>query len=80
MKNKIVVVKNGYNFEKALKRVHARDQKKLDNIDKVIELCLDGIRTDGAHHKQWYLCEILKLMDKQQYNKNKDDFGFNCPG
>ena len=80
MKNKIVIDKKGYSFEAGLKRAHARDQKKLDNIDKAIELCLDGINTDGGHHKQWYLCEILKLFDKQKYNQNKENFGFNCPG
>lgn len=80
MKNKIVTTKKGYNFERVLERAHQRDQKKLDNIDKVIELCLDGINTDGGHHKQWYLCEILKLLDKQKYNMNKENFGFNCPG
>lgn len=78
MKNKIIINK-GWSFEKALKRVHKRDQKILDNVDKMIELCLDGIMTDGAHHKQWYLCEILKLLDKQKYNQNKENFGFNIP-
>jgi len=25
-------------------------------------LCMDGLRTDGAHHKQWFLEEILKAL------------------
>lgn len=31
-------------------------------IDKneIYELCVEGLLTDGNHHKQWYLEEILK--------------------
>lgn len=29
---------------------------------KLVELCLDGLCTDGGHHKQAYLEEILKLL------------------
>ena len=29
---------------------------------KVYMLLLRGLHTDGAHHKQWYLEEILKLI------------------
>jgi len=25
-------------------------------------LCIGGLLTDGAHHKQWYLEEILKKL------------------
>ena len=28
---------------------------------KLVELCLDGLCTDGGHHKQAYLEDILKL-------------------
>lgn len=27
--------------------------------DKVKELCINGLITDGGHHKQWYLEQIL---------------------
>lgn len=31
-------------------------------IDKneIYELCVNGLLTDGGHHKQWFLEEILK--------------------
>lgn len=34
------------------------------NIEKeeLKELCISGLKTDGAHHKQWYLEEILKKL------------------
>ena len=28
-------------------------------IDKIKELCIDALCTDGGHHKQWYLEQIL---------------------
>lgn len=31
-------------------------------IDKAIELALEGLHVDGAHHKQWYLEQILKRL------------------
>jgi hypothetical protein len=33
------------------------------NIEKVKELATNGLLTDGGHHKQWYLEEILKALD-----------------
>ncbi len=30
--------------------------------EEIKVLCLDGLGTDGAHHKQWYLEEILKKL------------------
>lgn len=30
--------------------------------EKLVSLCMEGMTTDGAHHKQWYLEEILKLL------------------
>ena len=31
--------------------------------DVVKELAINGLLTDGAHHKQWYLEEILKAIE-----------------
>ena len=31
--------------------------------DKMIELVIEALQTDGAHHKQWYLEELLKLLE-----------------
>lgn len=33
---------------------------------KLIALCLDGLYTDGAHHKQYYLEKILELLDPEE--------------
>jgi hypothetical protein len=35
----------------------------MDNKERVIELLKEGLQTDGSHHKQWYLNEVLKLID-----------------
>lgn len=37
----------------------------MKNKERIIELLKDGLQTDGAHHKQWYLNEVLKLVDLQ---------------
>jgi hypothetical protein len=33
-----------------------------DVITKTMDLALDGLFTDGAHHKQWYLEQILTML------------------
>jgi hypothetical protein len=33
-----------------------------DMKEQVKELALDGLYTDGSHHKQWYLEEIIKAI------------------
>jgi len=33
-----------------------------DIRDAIYDLCVDGLLTDGGHHKQWYLEEILKTL------------------
>jgi len=30
--------------------------------EKIKELCIAGLLTDGGHHKQWFLEEILKVI------------------
>ena len=30
--------------------------------EEVKELCISGLLTDGAHHKQWFLEQILEKM------------------
>jgi hypothetical protein len=34
--------------------------------EKIIELLAEGLQTDGAHHKQWYLNEVLTLIDERE--------------
>ena len=41
--------------------------------EKIIELCCDGLFTDGGHHKQWYLAEILKIVHPTAYDEIKND-------
>ncbi len=31
-------------------------------LEEIMELAREGVQTDGAHHKQWYLEEILKRL------------------
>ena len=35
-------------------------KKKLKTA--IVELCEDGLHTDGAHHKQWFLEAILLVI------------------
>jgi len=35
---------------------------EADLIKKVTDLALDGLLTDGGHHKQWYLERILETL------------------
>ena len=37
--------------------------KKIDQKERVKELAVSGLLTDGGHHKQWFLEEILKALD-----------------
>ena len=32
----------------------------------IVDLCLKGLYTDGAHHKQWYLEEILRAATSEE--------------
>ena len=32
-------------------------------LEQIKELAREGAQTDGGHHKQWYLEEILRLID-----------------
>lgn len=34
-----------------------------EQIEKVKQLCIEALQTDGDHHKQWYLEQILKALD-----------------
>ena len=45
--------------------------KKTQKIVK--ELILDGLLTDGGHHKQWYLEEIAKALDIDLSNEEYEE-------
>ena len=38
------------------------EMKRENEKDRIFKLCLEGLTTDGGHHKQWYLEKILKLV------------------
>jgi hypothetical protein len=38
-------------------------QAARERDKRIIEVLKDGLQTDGAHHKQWYLNEVLKLIE-----------------
>jgi hypothetical protein len=45
-------------------------------ISELAELALEGLTTDGAHHKQWYLEKMLKLLTPNDYEKTKEEFNW----
>jgi hypothetical protein len=48
--------------QKAMDDLIAVTEQQVNN-NRVIELLKDGLQTDGSHHKQWYLNEVLKLIN-----------------
>jgi hypothetical protein len=45
-------------------------------------MALEGLTTDGAHHKQWYLAQILKALTGEDFEQmleendlTEDDLG-----
>lgn len=43
-------------------------------MEKEIELILDGLMTDGGHHKQWYLEQVLlSLLGEGGVNKKREE-------
>jgi hypothetical protein len=32
-------------------------------LSRIAHLASDALRTDGAHHKQWYLAQIIAIAD-----------------
>ena len=35
---------------------------KIDTMNKIVALALEGLQTDGGHHKQWFLEQILETL------------------
>lgn len=42
----------------------------------LIDTILEALTTDGAHHKQWFLEEILRTVAKEQFNDIKDKYNW----
>lgn len=51
------------------------------DIAKIKQLCIEGLQTDGAHHKQKYLEQILKCLyeDIESLNPNESVWEHGIP-
>lgn len=45
----------------------------MQKLKQIIDLCVKGLTTDGAHHKQWYLEEILKTLGPNTEKLNPNE-------
>lgn len=46
-----------------------------DRLLKVYELAIDALTTEGEHHKQWFLEEIVKaVVGEENYSRVWEDF------
>lgn len=34
------------------------------DFTQLVNLVIEGLCIDGGHHKQWYLEEVLRMLDK----------------
>lgn len=52
--------------------------KALDStVANIISLCLDGLVTDGGHHKQYYLETILtSLVSEKVFKIYQEQYGW----
>ena len=50
----------------------------MTDLKEIKELAIHGLLTDGGHHKQWYLEEILKALGynlkELRRELNKEDY------
>lgn len=60
--------KREINLKEIIKKYNYGELKKMKYLEMIKDLCLDGLSTDGAHHKQWYLEKILKNI-LEEYEK-----------
>ena len=46
-------------------------------MERLEELCIDALLTDGAHHKQWYIEQILEIaIGCIKFDKAKKHIGW----
>jgi hypothetical protein len=43
-----------------------------DRLMEALNRLLDGLTTDGAHHKQWAMDEALRLLAPDDYSALRD--------
>jgi len=46
---------------------------KYKKDSSIEELCIKGLCTDGGHHKQWYLEQILDKVAHTKIEKLKEE-------
>lgn len=51
------------------------DFEEIKNPDllEIVDLCLNGIFTDGEHHKNFYLLEVLKQIILKEHHEYLDN-------
>lgn len=40
-----------------------------DRVNTAIDLAFNGLMTDGGHHKQWYLDQIIQTLASERYRR-----------
>lgn len=51
------------------------DDKPTDPRTEAVKLLIEGLITDGAHHKQWFLEQAFRALCEDAYvDKAKADF------
>jgi hypothetical protein len=49
----------------------------MNNVDQIVSRVLDGLTTDGGHHKQHYLEDALKLLvGESRFFQLKNELGW----
>ena len=48
---------------------------KEKTLKEAIEMIKSAIYTDGAHHKQWFLWQILKKLNLEDYDEAIKEVG-----
>lgn len=46
----------------------------IDLIRSVTSVIIEGLTTDGGHHKQWALEQALKLLAPEEYEECKESW------
>jgi len=45
-------------------------------LQKITSHLIEGLTTDGAHHKQYHLEEALRLLVEEEFEETKKDWGW----
>lgn len=43
-------------------------------VAEALDLAMSGMATDGGHHKQWYLDQIVRALTRELYESCVQDF------